>query len=59
MNRREFRSCRHAALSDVFPPDAPDVRLSHSALMRAHEPIPSKSSLLRRVLRALNLRTAK
>lgn len=56
MNRREFKSDRHQALDSAFPPDAPDVRLSHSALMRAHEPIPSKPPLLRRVLRALNLR---
>lgn len=56
MSRADFRSDRHYRLSEAFPPDAPDLRLSHSALERPHAPIryqPPALSPLQRLARCV------
>lgn len=56
MSRADFRSDRHYRLSEAFPPDAPDLRLSHSALARPHAPIrysPPALSPLQRLARGI------
>jgi hypothetical protein len=54
MNARPFKSDRHQALDTLYPPEAPDVRLSHSALMRAHAPArPPALSPLQRLARGV------
>jgi hypothetical protein len=52
VNTRPFRSDRHAALDTIYPPDAPDIRLSHSALLRAR-PRPPALSPLQRLARGM------
>ena len=54
MSARRFKSERHHALDTLHPPEAPDVRLSHSALMRAHAPArPPALSPLQRLARGI------
>lgn len=47
MTARRFKSERHNALAYEFPPDAPDVRLSHGAVMRASPRPPALNPLQR------------
>ena len=54
MSARPFKSDRHQALDTLYPPEAPDYRLSHSALMRAHGPArPPALSPLQRLARGV------